>query len=1099
MHKADYPFLRPVTWIAPWGYMLGAILELVVALGTLIYYFDLTREELRKREAHSRAILENAATGISLTDRDGNFLQVNQRFCEMFGYTVDELHQKKHLEVTFPDELEIGKAKVDSLIIGQSDNIGSERRFHRKDGTTFWAELALSAVRRRSGETEAIISVLVDTTLRKLAEQALEVKTRQQEKLIETARHLPESLELNLVLEQVASGAKQIVDAYGTIIFSLQADGHTLTPVVAIHPIYEKEIMETQIDVDSSLTGQAVKTGRGLIFNNPAINSAGYFILGTDDIPDENVIVAPLIVGGRTLGAIWLNRIGLHFTPEDLTLVETFASFAATALKNAQAHEKLQQEIEERLQAEEALKAMEDRFRLAFRISPDSININRLRDGLYIDINDGFTAMTGYTREDVRDKTSLEINIWNDPEDRKRLVEGLKQAGVVRNLEAQFRLKDGRLRTGLMSASVLSLNGEPHILSITRDIEERKLAELALQESEERYRSLFENRHTVMWIIDPATGHILDANPAACEFYGYSKETLTSMTVMEINPRNQEEILEGLQAASREVKHIVLTHRLAGGEERQVDVYTGPIILQGEKRLYTIIHDVTERVQREQEMEAILKVATSLRIAPTRTDMVPVILHQVQGLLQAEDASLSIYDPITGYSVVEETLKSPERATTPGHFAGVPLVWQEKTIGALTINRSSPISASDIRILTAIGEITANALQRATLFEETQRNLDRLRSLHNIDVAITGNYEREETLPMILDQIVAQLQVEAVDILLLEDHQQALRCETALGFGENPEGMVLNLWKSRAGRAIVGKELVTWSAYHESQGRLANLEVLPQAKDFPVYYAAPLIAKDKLMGVMELYRTSEVGSNEELEWLGFLDTLARQTAIALDNAFLFEDLQEKNAELIQAYDSTLEGLSRAMELRDQETEGHAKRAVEMTLALARRFGFDEEQLVHLRRGVLLHDFGKLGIPDKILTKPGPLDESEWETMRTHPLLAYELLSGITYLRPALDIAYCHHEKWDGSGYPRGLVGETIPLAARIFAIVDVWDALCSDRPYRSAWPLEQVEAYIHEQSGKQFDPSIVRAFFDYLHDKNHVQINHKIPHPSPIP
>jgi HD-GYP domain-containing protein (c-di-GMP phosphodiesterase class II) len=183
-----------------------------------------------------------------------------------------------------------------------------------------------------------------------------------------------------------------------------------------------------------------------------------------------------------------------------------------------------------------------------------------------------------------------------------------------------------------------------------------------------------------------------------------------------------------------------------------------------------------------------------------------------------------------------------------------------------------------------------------------------------------------------------------------------------------------------------------------------------------------------------------------------------------------------NIELTLAYDATIEGWSRALDLRDKETDGHSRRVTDTTILLARAAGMSEAELAHVRRGALLHDIGKMGLPDRILLKPGPLTEGEWEIMRRHPSYAYDLLSPIAYLRPALDIPYCHHEKWDGSGYPRGLKGERIPLSARIFAIVDVWDALTSERPYRPAWNEEKVNDYLREQSGKHFDPLVAELF-----------------------
>jgi len=243
----------------------------------------------------------------------------------------------------------------------------------------------------------------------------------------------------------------------------------------------------------------------------------------------------------------------------------------------------------------------------------------------------------------------------------------------------------------------------------------------------------------------------------------------------------------------------------------------------------------------------------------------------------------------------------------------------------------------------------------------------------------------------------------------------------------------------------------------------------------------PLIAKGRVLGVLEIFHRLPHEGNSE--WLEFLETLAGQIAIAIDNAELFHNLERSKTEITQAYDATIEALSYALDLKDKETEGHSRRVTELTLRLARKMRIKEEELVHIRRGALLHDIGKMGIPDDILLKPGKLTDEEWEIMRKHPIHAHQMLSRIEYLRPALDIPYCHHEKWDGTGYPRGLKGEEIPLAARIFAVVDVMDALTNDRPYRKALPKEKALEYFREQSGKHFDPRVVEVFFS-LADRN---------------
>lgn len=216
--------------------------------------------------------------------------------------------------------------------------------------------------------------------------------------------------------------------------------------------------------------------------------------------------------------------------------------------------------------------------------------------------------------------------------------------------------------------------------------------------------------------------------------------------------------------------------------------------------------------------------------------------------------------------------------------------------------------------------------------------------------------------------------------------------------------------------------------------------------------------------------------------ISLLESLASQAAAAIGNARMYEEAERSHGALVEAYETTLEGWARALELRDGETEGHTRRVTELATELGRRLGMSEEDIVQLRRGALLHDIGKIGVPDAVLLKPGPLDTGEWEQMREHPELARRWLEPVDFLQPALEVPFCHHERWDGSGYPRGLEGEEIPLAARVFAVVDVWDAMTSDRPYRKALPPEQVWQFLREEAGRLFDPDVV-AMFREMHEE----------------
>lgn len=288
-----------------------------------------------------------------------------------------------------------------------------------------------------------------------------------------------------------------------------------------------------------------------------------------------------------------------------------------------------------------------------------------------------------------------------------------------------------------------------------------------------------------------------------------------------------------------------------------------------------------------------------------------------------------------------------------------------------------------------------------------------------------------------------------------------------------------------AGQAAQQRQVVHVRDLRIDPHSLVNAPSLAK-EGFVSYFAAPLISQGRVKGVLEIFHHSLLDPDKE--WLDFLDALAGQAAIAVESTTLFQDLQRTNDELSKAYDSTIEGWSHALDLRDKETEGHTRRVTELTLELAQVFGFTEDELIHVRRGSLLHDIGKMGVPDRILLKETTLDPEEWRQMKQHPVFAHEMLQPIHYLHKALDIPFCHHEKWDGTGYPRGLKGAEIPLIARIFAVIDVWDALTSDRPYRGAWPHERVLAHIQEGAGQHFDPEVVNMFVEYMKPNSRVGI-----------
>jgi PAS domain S-box-containing protein len=495
-----------------------------------------------------------------------------------------------------------------------------------------------------------------------------------------------------------------------------------------------------------------------------------------------------------------------------------------------------------------------------------------------------------------------------------------------------------------------------------------------------------------------------------------------------------------------------------------------------------IIADITERKQAEQKLtESELKFKT---LFESRWD----------GLLLADVESKKFrlcnraLTRMLGYTEEELRQLTVRDIHPPDDLPHVIEQFERQVRGELDVATELPVRRKDGTVFYA--DISSSSIKldekscllgsfrdvtdRKVAQEKLKRHMDNLTALRNIDNAINGSLDLRITLKVLLMEALKQLNVDAAVVLLLNPYSQTLEYASGQGFHTDRISFArVRMGESCAGR--VAKEhrtLFLGDITAAEEG--AAPKALVESEGFKSYVGVPLIAKGKVKGVLELFHRAPL--IPEQDWLNFVEALAGQAAIAIDIAELFESLQSSHSELLSAYDTTIEGWSRALDYRDKETEGHSRRVTELTVCIAREMGMGNEKLVHVRRGALLHDIGKLGVPDNILLKPGKLTDEEFAIIKRHPEIAFSLLSPIEFLRPALDIPHFHHEKWDGSGYPQGLKGEEIPLTARIFAVVDVWDALCSDRPYRPAWPEERAREYIREQTGKDFDPRVVELF-----------------------
>lgn len=541
-------------------------------------------------------------------------------------------------------------------------------------------------------------------------------------------------------------------------------------------------------------------------------------------------------------------------------------------------------------------------------------------------------------------------------------------------------------------------------------------------------------------------------------------------------------------------------------------------------RIYGAAQDITERKQRELETRALTQISQAVS---QETDFKHLAERLIRAALSAvpsaQKGSLAIavepnllkviarvgyqnpavremtYPIEWGYAgrcfrlqkpLLIEDVQQDEQLRQNGDSAAIeevrqlrsavvsPLRVQEQVMGVVSFESNQPraFTKEDLNLLNTLAQTLALVLHNVRLHQETSRHVQQLQAVQMVGKALIATMDERLVFDVLMQQLFTQLNADAVGVLMFNPHIQMLEYAASRGFrSRNYEQTFLSLATSLAGKAALERQIVTITELSELSAGFAQTF---SQEGFRGYGAAPLIAKVTLKGVLEVFCRRPF--KPDTAWKRFFEMLADQAALAIDNAEMFEELRRINLRLSLAYEATIEGWSKALEYRDKETEEHTLRVTELTLKLAEHLGVNPSLMPHIRRGCLLHDVGKIAIPDSVPLKPGPLNAEEWELMRQHPTLAYEMLSAIEYLRPALNIPYCHHERWDGSGYPRGLNGGGIPVEARIFAVADVWDALTSTRPYRKAWSRADALNYIREQAGKQFDLRVVEALLEVV-------------------
>ncbi|MFZ2949886.1 MAG: HD domain-containing phosphohydrolase [Desulfuromonadaceae bacterium] len=628
----------------------------------------------------------------------------------------------------------------------------------------------------------------------------------------------------------------------------------------------------------------------------------------------------------------------------------------------------------------------------------------------------------------------------------------------------------------------------------------------SLRDAELRYRGLFESVRDGILIMDAETGIISDVNPSLIHMLGYAREDFVAKKLWEIGAIDD---IAGGRACFHELQkneHICpenLEFKAKDGRPVQVEL-AGNVYQVGDgKILQCTIRDIGDRKREEDALrakeEARLSLIENLETYWMLIENLPVgvIIHAPDSKVVQCNSEASRLLGISSTDLLGKDAHDPEWrfVCEDGNRLSVDRfpVSQVITSGGVLKNFVMGIvPGGDAEhtwvLVSAYPEFDSDSLLRQVVVtfadisdikranERIRRHLEHLTALVEIDRAINFSFDLNLSLTTLLTHVIIQLGVDAADVLLVNRTTRTLEYVAGRGFHTKAiENVRQPLGEGYAGRAAQERTTVHVPDLAKEQDKYLR-QMLMAGENFVTYHGVPLIAKGRIVGVLEVFHRTRLKRDQE--WLDFLKALAAQAAIAIDNVTLYDNLQRSNTELFQAYDATIEGWSRALELRDNETEGHTQRVAVLTVKLARLFGLSDAELVQVRWGALLHDIGKMGIPDEILLKQDTLTEAEWVVMKKHTVFAYEMLSPIRYLRAALDIPYAHHEKWDGTGYPLGLKGEQIPLVARIFAVVDVWDALRSDRLYRTSWSVKKVRKHIKSLAGTHFDPHVVKVCLD---------------------
>jgi PAS domain S-box-containing protein/putative nucleotidyltransferase with HDIG domain len=1013
-----------------------------------------TQQALRESEARYRAIVEENPEMVVRFSQDGTVTFSNAAFCKYVGLSIDELvGQKVTRRMTGP-----GHHLIEKLISQFNPDMPpmeNEFSIHDSKGGENWFRWRTIAIKDTNGnfiEYQSIGEVITDQKKARLAE--LEAQNR--------LREIMENIKLVAIIMDV-TGKVTFCNSY-----FLEITGWKREEVLQSDWVSHFVPPEFVNDLRKNLFEGAQKGSVPIRNENPILTKNG----------DQRLIA-------------WYNTllrdshgkyVGIASIGEDITekhfsekLRETLLTISQSANRSEDLNS-LYQSIQDALKE---LMPVDNFFIALYDAEKDILTFPFYKDEFDPQPEPG-KPRHGLTEYVLRTGKTTLVN----PERFEELV----ASGEVESIGAPsldwigVPLNVENCTIGVMGAQTYSpgiryeAKDEQILTFVSNQIAmaiERKKAEQALRNSQKRNELLIEASTDAIFT-EAQDGTILDCNQQATVMYGYTREELQKMNVNDLIP--DDIVREHPDYLRWEIEQggilSDLPNKRKDGNIFPVEVSIRETTLDDMPILIAYVRDITEQ---KQAARVIIESEEKFR-ALAENSAAGIFIHSGGKNIYVNP----MWTTITEYSTLDLLLKKPIDLMDPI----LPRREKEKLAARLKgenlpdrfeyniVARSGEKRVIDLNLTSIKFEDKDAVMGTAIDITNRKQREHELEVIAQMSEALRINLSQVSVLDTTISKIGEILSLDGAYIALVDKPNQEILLKKSFGIWKPIEGTTLPMDQGLGGH-IVSTGLPYINHQPQKDPYISRTDLVT---DLASIAGVPLIMNGETIGSLVIGAKQRLTEND----VRLLKAIGDFAASALHRADLFENSSRQASELKQAYNSTLEGWALALELRDKETQGHSVRIANLTLKLARRMGIPDSEMENIRRGALLHDIGKLGVPDTILLKHSSLTADEWAVMQKHPMYAFEMLSQLKDFKNSIDIPFCHHEWWDGSGYPRGLEGTAIPLAARIFCIVDVWDALTSNRPYRDAWKKNEALAHIINQAGTHFDPDVVNEFIQMI-------------------